>query len=292
MIFAGRSHSTGWLFVAFLAAGCTSGPTLQPVPPAPTPVSPESQPSVSVTPSGGLWSFNYHLGSVGYRVARNATIVRLDTAGQRESSTSNSHILLTLDSAELGAFTALVDTFATTAQGLVGPAQPIELPAQISGSFTAAGLTLNSQPAGEKCEPVYSALITDLYNLLVVFPAQLSPQLRWTDSVEVQACPAGVPSLSHTTRSYTVAGEVSYQGHPALVVQRVDTLRAQGEGGLQQHPISIDARGTGSATYYLDTASGQILHVTLNHILTLGVTTSARRSQIREDLKQEFEIVR
>ena len=170
--------------------------------------------------------------------------------------------------------------------------QPTQLPVQISGSFTPSGLIINSQTLSEKCNPVHSVLFADLYNLLVPFPQQLSPGFGWTDSVEVRGCPAGVPTLSHTTRVFTVAGEVTYDGHPAVMLQRVDTTLAQGEGGLQQHRVSIDARGTGTAVYYLDVAGGQIIHLTTNQTLTLGVTVSSRQYQLKQDSKQEFGIVR
>jgi hypothetical protein len=185
-----------------------------------------------------------------------------------------------------------VDSFTTTTQGLIGPVQPTQLPVQVSGSFTPGGLTINSQSPGEKCNPVHSVLFADLYNLLVPFPQQFSPGFSWTDSVEVRGCPAGVPTLSHTTRSFTVAGEVTYDGRPAVVVQRVDTTHAQGEGGLQQHRVSIDVHGTGTAVYYLDVASGRIMHLTTNQTLLFGVTASSRQYHLKQDSKQEFGIVR
>ena len=224
---------------------------------------------------------------------RSATITRLDTAGNNELSTNVSHEVVSLDSTDLGVnFVGVVDSFTTTTQGLIGPVQPTELPVQVSGSFTSNGLTINAQPPGEKCNPVHSVLFADLYNLFVPFPQQLSPGISWIDSVEVRSCPAGVPTLSQTIRAFTVAGEVTYDGGPAVMIQRIDTIRAQGEGGLQQHRVSIIAHGTGTATYYLDIASGRIRHLTTNQTLTLGVTASTLHYQLKQDSKQEFGIVR
>jgi hypothetical protein len=134
-------------------------------------------------------------------------------------------------------------------------------------------------------------LVTDLHNLLIALPEQLSTGVSWKDSAEVTGCQAGVPTSAHTTRSYVVSGNASYNGQPVLVILRTDTTRAKGEGGLQQHRVSIDATGTGTALYYIDTASGRIVRLTVNQFLDLGVTASARRSQFKQTSKQDFEIV-
>jgi hypothetical protein len=85
---------------------------------------------------------------------------------------------------------------------------------------------------------------------------------------------------------------MEYEGHPVVMVQRVDTSHAQGDGGLQQHKVSIDANGTGTAVYYLDIPSGRIMHLRVSQTLILGVTTSGRQYQLKQDSKQEFGIVR
>jgi len=291
MIFPSR-HERLFFGIIFSVA-CTTPRSSLPPAPTPVPTPPTGQVAVPIVPTAGAWSFKYQPGIAGYQVARSATITRLDTAGNAELSTNTSHESVTLDSTDLGLnFVGVVDGFTTTTQGLIGPVQPTQLPVQVSGSLTTGGLTISSQTPGEKCNPVHSVLFADLYNLLVPFPQPLSPGFSWTDSVEVRGCPAGVPTLSHTNRAFTVAGEVTYDGHPAVMVQRVDTTRAQGEGGLQQHRVSIDAHGTGTAVYYLDVASGRIVHLTTNQTLLLGVTASGRQYQLKQDSKQEFGIVR
>jgi hypothetical protein len=291
MIFQGR-HERLFFGIIFSVA-CTTTQSSPPPASAPAPTPPTGQPPAPIVPGAGAWSFRYQPGIAEYQVARSATITRLDTAGNAELSTNTSHESVTLDSTDLGVnFVGVVDGFTATTQGLIGPVQPTQLPVQISGSFTPSGLTISSQTPSEKCNPVHSVLFADLYNLLVPFPQQLSPGFSWTDSVEVRGCPAGVPTLSHTNRVFTVAGEVTYDGRPAVMVQRVDTTRAEGEGGLQQHRVSIDAHGTGTAGYYLDVASGRIMHLTTNQTLLLGITASGRRYQLKQDSKQEFGIVR
>lgn len=286
-------HYERLLFGIVLLVACTTTRSSSPPTSTPVPASPINQVPPPAVPSAGTWSFTYQPGIAGYQVARSATITRLDTAGNAELSTNTSHEAVTLDSTDLGVnFIGVVDSFTTTTQGLIGPVQPTQLPIQVSGSFTPGGLTISSQTSDEKCSPVHSVLSADLYNLLVPFPQPLSPGISWTDSVEIRGCPAGIPTLSHTTRVFTVTGEVAYDGGPAVMIQRVDTTNAQGEGGLQQHTVSIDAHGTGTAVYYLDVATGRIIHLTTDQTLTLGVTTSSRQYQLKQDSKQEFRIVR
>ena len=280
-------------FGAFFSIACATTRSSSPPIPVPTAPSPIKQVPTATATNAGLWSFKYQSGIVNYRIARSATIVRSDTAGSAELSTNASHEMITLDSTESGiSFVSVVDSFTTTTQGLIGPVQATLMPVQISGSFAPGGLTLTDQPTNEKCSPVHSVLYSDLYNLLVLFPQQLSPGLVWKDSVGIRGCPAGVPTLSHTTRVFTVTGEVTYEGRPVVLVQRVDTTRAQGDGGLQQHRVSIDAHGTGTAIYYLDASTGRIMHLTINQTLTLGVRASRRQYQLKQDSKQEFEMVR
>lgn len=291
MISSGRREL--WLVVVVCTVACTATRSSPPPVSVPAPPSPINQAPTPVVPGPGAWSFRYQPGTIGYQVARSATIARLDTAGNTELSTNNSHEVVTLDSTDLGVtFVGVVDSFTTTTQGPIGAVQSVSLPVQVSGSFTPVGLTIGSQLSGEKCNPVHSVLFADLYNLLVPFPQQLLAGMTWTDSVEIRGCPAGVPTLSHTTRSFTVAGEATYDGQPAVMVQRIDSTRAEGDGGLQQHRVLIDARGTGTAVYYLDISSGRIVHLTVSQTLTLGVTASNRQYQLKQDSKQEFTKVR
>jgi len=215
-----------------------------------------------------------------------------DSLLHREISTNLTNELLTLEPVDQAMnFTALIDTSTTTTQGLIGVVQAVQLPVQVSGSFTDSSITINTEIAGSKCNTVGSLLSADLRNLLIAFPGQLSTGVSWKDSTDLQGCQAGIPTSIRTTRSYLVSGDASYEGHPVLVVLRSDTTRAKGEGGLQQHRVSIDATGTGTAVYYLDSATGQVVRLTIDQVLDLGVSVSARHTQFKQNSKQEFQII-
>src|ERR1700674_1218053 len=283
-----------WCLLFGVALACGGARTPQPSAPFPLPTSPASQPAVPAAPIAGSLSFKYAPGMVRYKISRSAAIESTgpDSVARQEISTNITHELLTLELVDQATnFTAVIDTSATTTQGLIGSVQSAQLPVQISGSFTDSTLTINPETNGERCNAVSAMLLTDLHNLLIAFPGQLSTGVSWKDSTDVKGCQAGVPTSAHTTRSYIVSGSASYEGHPVLVILRTDTTRAKGEGGLQQHQVSIDATGTGTALYNLDTTTGRIVRLTINQVLDLDVTASARRSRFKQNSKQEFQIV-
>ena len=279
------------LLFAFACSGARSS---RPVVPSPMPASPAAQPTVPATLTSGAWSFKYTPGTVTYKVSRSAAIESSspDSVRHREISTNATHELLTLEPVDqVTDFTAVVDTFTTTTQGLIGPVQFVQLPVQISGSLTDSTVTINNETGSKKCNAISSMLVTDLRNLLVAFPGQLSSGVSWKDSTDIKGCQAGVPTSTHTTRSFVVSGEASYEGHSVLVILRADTIRAQGEGGLQQHRVSVDATGTGTAVYYLDATAGRIVRLTVDQILNLGLTTLTGHFRFKQDSKQDFRIV-
>ena len=283
-----------WYLLSGFAVACGGARSSPPAAPSPLPSSPVSQPAAPVTPAAGASSFKYASGTVRYRISRSAVIesTSADSQSHREISTNITNELLTLEPVDRAInFTALIDTSTTTTQGLIGAVQSAQLPVQISGSFTDSSLTINTEPAAGKCSTVSSLLATDLHNLLIAFPERLSTGGGWKDSTDVQGCQAGILTSAHTTRLYIVSGDASYEGRPVLVIQRTDTTRAKGDGGLQQHRVSIDAMGTGTALYYLDTATGRVVRLTIDQLLDLSVTASAKRSQFKQTSKQEFQIV-
>lgn len=189
--------------------------------------------------------------------------------------------------------TAVVDTFSTTTQGLIGPVQPTRLPVEVKGRF--AGNSLNFRPDSStengKCNPITSTLVSDLHNLLTHFPAQLFQGLIWRDSVISTGCQAGVPTTSRTIRSYVVSGEAIDEGRSVLLIQRSDTIQAHGEGAQQQHPLKLDVTGTGSAVYYLDTKGGYIVRLTAGQELNLVITTSSKAHRFKQSSRQDFRLL-
>ncbi|MFN2635497.1 MAG: hypothetical protein ABR585_00510 [Gemmatimonadaceae bacterium] len=230
-----------------------------------------------------------------YRVSRAAAIESLsDTVSHREISTNNTHeqihIASSLDSTR---FVALVDTFAVTTQGMIGPVQPSQLPYQIEGLLTDTSkhLTIFTPYQGIGCSPVGSALVADLYNLLSPFPAQLTSGMTWRDSVDFTTCQGLIPTAVHVVRSYIVSGQLTIKNQLVIAVQRTDTITTHGEGALQQHHVTVDATGTGAATYYLDPIGGRVSKLATEQNLLLNFTAAGKSSRFRQNLRQNFEPV-
>ncbi len=268
--------------------GCGGTRTSPPV--AGTPAVPP--PPLVSEPSASSWTFNYSPGALRYRISRTAEIESLaDSANNREVSTNITNELLTLTPADSGiSFMAVADTFSTTTQGMIGTAQPVQLPIRVEGIFAADKLTIKTDSSTAKCDPVSSVLISDLHNLLTGFPAQLSRGQAWQDSVITGGCQAAVPTTSRMIRSYLVSGEAIYEGRPVVLIQRSDSIQGHGVGAQQQHRLTLDASGTGNATYYLDTKDGRVVRFTAEQNLTLTITTSVGARQFRQSSKQDFRL--
>jgi hypothetical protein len=284
---------TSSLIVLCLLIGCASPRTSSP-PALPVPIVPP--PPVTASPTASSWAFSYAPGAMRYQVSRTAAIEsQSDTSRSREVSTNLTYELVTLrPAADSGIIlTAVVDTFSTTTQGLIGPVQSAQLPVQVSGAFTGDSLSvaIDSSTKSGQCNPIRSALISDLHNLLTRFPAPLTPGLAWRDSVNSDGCQAGIPTTSQTTRSFVVSGEAVYEGRPVLLVQRSDTVQAHGEGAQQQHLLKLDAVGNGSAVYYLDTKDGRLVRLTSGQELVLTITTMSKPHQFRQSSRQDFRLL-
>ena len=284
---------TSSLLVACLLIGCSGARTSLP-PASPTPVVPP--PPVVVSPSASSSTFSHAPGAVRYRISRTAAIeIQSDSGTSREASTNVTQELITLTPApdSTVALTAVVDTFSTITQGLIGPVQSVPLPVEVSGAFTPDSIAfgIDSTMNSGKCNPVRSALVSDLHNLLTRFPAQLTSGLTWQDSVHSGGCQAAIPTTSRTIRHFIVSGQAVYESRPVLLIQRTDTIQAHGEGAQQQHAMKLDATGTGSAVYYLDTSAGRVVRLTTGQELVLTVTTSSKPYRFRQSSTQDFRLL-
>ena len=278
------------LLIPVSVIGCVS---TQPKPtgiPTPTP---------SAVPSpipGGpsSWTFSLTPGTAAYRISRSATIEAVsDSAGRKEVSTNTTYESITLLSAgDTISFSAVADTFSTITQGLAGSAQTGQAPSHVSGSLIGDSLVVSRDSLAEGCNPIASALVTDIHNLIPRFPPSLSPAQAWMDSTHLAGCQGSIPTRSRLLRYFKVIGLSTYENVSVLVVQRNDSISAEGEGAQQQHRIQLNASGTGGGIYYLDINTGRILHLTVSQELNLTIAASGRVNHFRQSAKQDFALVR
>jgi hypothetical protein len=275
-----------------LSLSCTSahGPST----PAPKPL-PSAPSEIPATPladstSRGPWTFAYTPGRVAYTVKRSTEVQQIDSIGSQDTASKNTltnttrEVLTFEPGPESIRITAAVDSFTSLPSD---PNVQPDLHPQLSAVLASNALSIDTSDTAA-CNPIRSALMSDVRNLVVPFPHSLTPDSTWRDSVAVEGCQAGIPTLSQVTRSFAVRGEVPIQGRGSLEVIRSDTVRLKGEGGLQRHRVSIQAYGTGSGIYYLDMRTGQLLRLDVSQTVTIEVVTLATKSQFRQKLDQEF----
>ncbi len=286
-----RRRNRSWYLAICLSAACARSPIPQSGQPTPADM---PQNPVPVPPVVSSWTFNYAPGTVSYQVSRGAAIESQSDSGlHQEISTNITHETLTLAPAgDTVRFSATVDTFSTTSQGTISPVQLVQLPVQLSGSFFGDSLAILADSTTEKCNLAGSALSADLHNLLLHLPTQLTRGSSWRDSSEVKTCQGMIPITVHIARSYLVSGGITFEASPVLVVQRVDTIQAHGEGAQQQHQLTVDATGTGNAIYYMSPKEGRVLHLSTGQDLMLAITASGTTHHFKQRLKQDFNLVR
>jgi hypothetical protein len=280
-----------YLCIAASLSCTAASPAIIPGVPRPeeNPAPPPSAPPIR----SGSWVFAYAPGNVGYRISRNATVTNLSDSTNRHEVTSNlSHETIALEKPDTALLiSATIDSFATTTQGLIGSTRSVQLPLVQTGILGTTGLILNDTVGSTDCSPAGSVLKTDLNNLLVSFPSPLVSGATWRDSVSVRGCQGELPNTSHILRTFTVAGEMNFQGTPVILVERADSVSAEGEGAQQQHHVSFGARGTGSGRYLIDRASGRVINLTTQHELTFTVMASARTSVFAQVVQQDYRLI-
>jgi hypothetical protein len=286
---AGRN----WVCIALVfSLACTSAHRSSPRAPEPLPTTP-TRPVEPVSDSSGQgpWAFAYATGVKTYTVHRAATVRRTDSVASREmTSTNATHEILTFEVTSAGTtVTAVIDSFNTAAQGPAGPAQPNQVPMQLSGLLAGGLLTISNDPgATDTCSQIQSILLTDLRNLVVPFPDSLTHGLSWKDSVSLKGCQVGIPTSIEITRSFVVVGEIPYDGQRVLEIARTDSAHMAGEGGLQQHHVLVHAAGTGTGSYYVNVSTGQIIRLSTDQVLDIEVATVRSKAQFRQTSTQEF----
>jgi hypothetical protein len=245
------------------------------------------------TPSAGPWTFAHAPGTRAYRISRNASVEGgADSASRREIISNFTYETISLETGDQQTvFRAVVDSFAVRTQGLVGPPHEVTLPVELTGSIGPDGVHIQNA-LDDGCNAVRATAVTDLNNLLTPFPSPLSKGATWKDSVSTSACQAGIQTTVSTKRRFNVTGEIDFSGRRLLLVQRLDSITALGDGAYNQHRMKVESRGTGTARYYLDPVSGEVAQMTTSHLSQITVTTSGRVRSFTQTTNQDLVQVR
>jgi hypothetical protein len=284
-----------WLIVWLLStSACVSAHVPQPA------QRPDTGPGKQVpvqpaTPGNSQWTIRYSERGISYRITRKATIQSSDSMRTRESSTNMTHETVTLTSlaSDSTMFRVLVtaDSFVTTSQGRIGTSAAPKLPIEVEAMLSDSGLTIPLTAGDTTCNPTASIIAADLSGLLPKLPSTLSSGLRWQDSTQTHGCQGGVATNSRSVRSFNAVGEVTYGGQSAIQIEATDSITAEGQGIQLQHQIALTANGTGHATYFIDTATGRVVHLQRIQTLNISITAEGRDSQFVQTLEQKFDAV-
>ena len=222
---------------------------------APAPESPRPQPAASVPPStaasaaavhvrgGGPWRFAPAAGTYTYTLVTEAQIAPApDTTQLRSVPATTQRVIVNVTP--------------------TGDVQLVDPPAPTSGVCDAAAV-----------------LATRAQALVPRIPAALTVGATWNDSTTTDGCRGPIPSTTHTLRTFTVVGDTTYAGVPALQVHRADVIDAHGQGAEGQHSVTLSATGTGSAELFFDTTSGRFLGSDGTQTTAVDVGASGRTTR-------------
>jgi hypothetical protein len=266
-----------WFILACGGTHNAALPTPVPVPESSTPERPPANPQHHES-----LSFHYAPGAFTYSILRTATVQNTDSGTDiPKTFTSAGRDSLIFESSDQGSIIKAI-AIPASADQMQGTDS-----LEVSASFAENGPIVGNSLA-DSCTLVKSALRTDLHNLIVAFPAELLPGLAWKDSVELRGCQTGVPTLSQVSRSFLVTGDTAYQGKQVVIVTRADSVKVRGEGGLQQHRVTLSATGSGKAVYYLNADTGRVVRLAVSQGMVFELTTVERRSHFRQTSIQEF----
>jgi hypothetical protein len=222
---------------------------------APAPESPAPQPAASVpastpTPTtpvqvrgGGPWRFTPAAGTYTYTLVTEAQIApATDTTQLRSVPVMTQQVIVNVTPA--------------------GDVQLVDPPAPTSGACDAAAV-----------------LATRAQALVPRIPAALTVGATWNDSTTADGCRGPIPSTTRTLRTYTVIGDTTYAGVPALQIHRADVIDAHGQGAEGQHDVTLSATGTGTVELFFDTTSGRFLGSDGTQTTAVDVGASGRTTR-------------
>jgi hypothetical protein len=271
----------------------------------PEPEKPEVQAPVNKIPEHGLkrlWEFSFDHKPHTYLSTTHATIQAVDsTESKLDTLTSIIHFVIDTDRSHLSAVVSgIVDKVDITTGGTIGTASTrIEVPISFEGSLSQKNIELNlatstsAQPitAVPNCANPNMTVLGDIRTLLTILPQQITPGLKWIDTVSTITCnSAGISSALHTVRSYNVLGDTTYASLEALVIQRTDTTQLDGIGAQGQHELTLRGRGTGVTTIYID-KRGETLGLNSLQNLSLTVTASGHLRHFNQQVQQSIKLL-
>ncbi len=242
------------LLAASIVAAITLACAAAPVTPAPAPGnappgSPPPQPTpvssvpVTMAPRTGSWSFSYAPGTHAYSIQIDASVAPLSDTTQKRQLPR----------------VARKTTITIAANG----------DEQVLDPTVVLGTSCDSS----------SALLARAQQIIRKLPGHFSAGDSWRDSTMTTGCRGSIPAESTVISNYLVLGDTILANATAVVIHRIDSLSARGEGADGQHRIGVSATGTGNVNLYFDITSGRLVESRGSQNSLVTITTSGRAAQ-------------
>lgn len=229
----------------------------------------------------------------------------LTTVELQEAAVVRDSFVVTLDfsirvqrNGEFPRVTGTLDRLQREPGGRTSQAGPaVALPLAFTGRVASGGLTLDSV-AGRVITTVTDCENPGLNQMSVVqrsvsiAPLLLRPGTSWTDSSTVKACSGTIPVELTAIRTYTVAGEAQEAAGAAIVIERSERIKAEGEGSQGQHRIGLQATGSGSARLLLEPGSGLLRQAEGESKTVIVIRSSGRQQQFVQTVRERTVRVR
>jgi hypothetical protein len=159
---------------------------------------------------------------------------------------------------------------------LAPPGLTLPLPfVALDGVGAAAPRVLRPDPAG--CGPE-AGTAHILREALLALPGRLEANTTWRDSATYPICRDSVLLTAISTRTFRIVRATRRSGALVVEVERRSALTLRGDGRQFGEPISIEARGDGVATLFVQLAGSVVVDGTGESTLTMTMR-GRRRSQ-------------
>jgi hypothetical protein len=171
------------------------------------------------------------------------------------------------------------------------------------GAIAADGHVLSlSSNATTSCTNATDPLSAAAALLFVALPEGISPAQSWTDTVTTTTCRGRLPLVTTVTRQYKAITDTVWQGQPALLIARTDSLTivrrrdstADAGGVTRDSADAMQAIGSGRGefTLYVDPHTGVLFEATGKSRTDILVTTASSRFPFHEEARQTITLLK
>lgn len=183
-----------------------------------------------------------------------------------------------------------IDSFVIQAGNRIGSeAVPVSFPVFFTGQIVNHELQLNltgnaqsSAITSLPCGTPAKTALTMIQRNLFVTPLQLQSGMTWQDSLSATSCSGSLLLNLTILRNYTIIGESTFHGIPALVVDITEKTLSNGEGSQDQHRLMIKGQGSMSGRLYIDRTTGSVLSLSSETRTSLQIQASGRLQQFMQ----------